>query len=63
MSVESVLAGIEGLTDDERDAILAESVAADNIQWQILCTLKEIAGHLKVGSDTTTEDALELSKL
>ncbi len=63
MSVESVLAGISGLTDGERAAILAESAAAADVQCEILRTLKEIAGHLKVGSDTTTEDALELSKL
>ncbi len=63
MSVESVLKGIKGLSDADTAAILAESAAAADVQCEILRTLKEISGHLKVGSDTTTEDALELSKL
>ena len=49
MSVESVLAGIETLTDDERETIIAASVVANKVQEDILVQLVEIVRLLKFG--------------
>ena len=54
MSIETVLAGIPSLTDDERKAILAE-VEQTNLQYQMLMELKRIRLALEIGIEEDTE--------
>ena len=54
MSIETVLAGIPSLTDDERKAILAE-VEQTNLQYQMLMELKRIRLALEIGIEEDTK--------